>query len=113
MKQFPFLIPQRTVLIVGLGLMGSAYARALSDTGYRVLGITPHREVIEAALSDGVSHAGDTEVNADLIQAADIIIFGLYPTVLLSWLRENTHLIAPGTVLTVARQGDALTVSLS
>ena len=100
MKQFPFLIPQRTVLIVGLGLMGSAYARALSDTGYRVLGITPHREVIEAALSDGVIHAGDTEVNADLIQAADIIIFGLYPTVLLSWLRENTHLIAPGTVLT-------------
>ena len=100
MKQFPFLIPQRTVLIVGLGLMGSAYARALSDTGYRVLGITPHREVIEAALSDGVIHAGDTEVNADLIQAADIIVFGLYPTVLLSWLRENTHLIAPGTVLT-------------
>ena len=100
MKQFPFLIPQRTVLIVGLGLMGSAYARALSDTGYRVLGITPHREVIEAALSDGVIHAGDTEVNADLIQAADIIIFGLYPTVLLSWLRENAHRIAPGTVLT-------------
>ena len=100
MKQFPFLIPQRTVLIVGLGLMGSAYARALSDTGYRVLGITPHREVIEAALSDGVIHAGDTEVNADLIQAADIIVFGLYPTVLLSWLRENTHLIAPSTVLT-------------
>lgn len=100
MKQFPFLIPQRTVLIVGLGLMGSAYARALSDTGYRILGITPHREVIEAALSDGVIHEGDTEVNAALIQAADIIVFGLYPTVLLRWIRENSHLIAPGTVLT-------------
>lgn len=100
MKQFPFLIPQRTVLIVGLGLMGSAYARALSDTGYRILGITPHREVIEAALSDGVIHEGDTEVNAALIQAADIIVFGLYPTVLLRWIRENAHLIAPGTVLT-------------
>ena len=31
MKQFPFLIPQRTVLIVGLGLMGSAYAHAKGD----------------------------------------------------------------------------------
>ena len=100
MKQFPYLIPERTVLIVGLGLMGSAYARALSETGYRVLGITPHQEVIDAALSEGVIHAGDTDVNADLIAQADIIIFGLYPTVLLDWMGQNGHLISPGTVLT-------------
>ena len=100
MKRFPYLIPERSVLIVGLGLMGSAYARALSETGYRVLGITPHREVIEAALSDGVIQDGDTEVNAELIAQADVIVFGLYPAVLLKWIRENAHLIAPGTVLT-------------
>ena len=100
MKQFPYLIPERTVLIVGLGLMGSAYARALSETGYRVLGITPHQEVIDAALSEGVIHAGDTDVKADLIAQADIIVFGLYPTVLLDWVEQNGHLISPGTVLT-------------
>lgn len=100
MKQFPYLIPERTVLIVGLGLMGSAYARALSETGYRVLGITPHQGVIDAALSEGVIHAGDTDVNADLIAQADIIVFGLYPTVLLDWVEQNGHLISPGTVLT-------------
>ena len=100
MKPFPYLIPDRTVLIVGMGLMGTAYARALSDTGFRVLGITLSQEVIDAALDEGVICAGSTEVDAALIQRADIIVFGLYPAVLVDWIRQNGHLIAPGTVLT-------------
>ncbi|MBE6677095.1 MAG: prephenate dehydrogenase, partial [Ruminococcaceae bacterium] len=100
MKQFPYLIPDRTVLIVGMGLIGVAYARALSETGYRVLGITRSQEVIDAALEDGVISAGSTQVDAALIAQADIIIFGLYPAVLIEWLEQNAHLIAPGTVLT-------------
>ena len=100
MKPFPYLIPDRTVLIVGMGLMGSAYARALSDTGFRVLGITLSQEVIDEAQKDGVLCAGSTEVDADLIARADIIVFGLYPTVLVDWIERHGHLIAPGTVLT-------------
>jgi len=100
MKQFPYLIPDRTVLIVGMGLIGAAYARALSETGYRVLGITRSQEVIDAALADGVIAAGSTQVDAALIAQADIIVFGLYPAVLIEWLEQNAHLIAPGTVLT-------------
>ena len=72
MKQFPYLIPDRTVLIVGMGLIGAAYARALSETGYRVLGITRSQEVIDAALEDGVIAAGSTQVDGDLIAQADI-----------------------------------------
>lgn len=100
MKPFPYLIPDRTVLIVGMGLMGSAYARALSDTGFRVLGITLSQEVIDAALDEGVICAGSTEVDADLIARADIIVFGLYPAVLVDWIERHGHLITPGTVLT-------------
>lgn len=100
MKSFPYLIPDRTVLIVGMGLMGSAYARALSDKGYRVLGITLSQQVIDAALADGVIAKGSTKVEADLIAQADIIVFGLYPAVLVDWINKNGHLITPGTVLT-------------
>ena len=100
MKQFPYLIPDRTVLIVGMGLIGAAYARALSETGYRVLGITRSQEVIDAALEDGVIAAGSTQVDANLIAQADIIVFGLYPAVLVEWIAEHGHLITPGTVLT-------------
>lgn len=100
MKQFPQLIPDCTVLIVGLGLIGSAYAKALSEKGYRVLGITRSREVIDEALRDGTIADGDTSVNPRMIAEANIIIFGLYPAVLLDWIEQNGHLIAPGTVLT-------------
>ena len=100
MKQFPQLIPDCTVLIVGLGLIGSAYAKALSEKGYRVLGITRSREVIDEALRDGTLADGDTTVNPALIAEANIIIFGLYPAVLLDWIGQNAHLITPGTVLT-------------
>ncbi len=100
MKQFPQLIPDCTVLIIGLGLIGSAYAKALSEKGYRVLGITRSREVIDEALRDGTIADGDTAVNPALIAEADIIIFGLYPAVLLDWIEQNGHLITHGTVLT-------------
>jgi prephenate dehydrogenase len=100
MKQFPCLIPDCTVLIVGMGLIGTAYARALSEKGYRVFGITPSREIIDVALADGIIEKGSTSVDADMVAQADIIVFGLYPTVLIEWLEKNGHLISPGTVLT-------------
>lgn len=100
MKRFPKLIPDCTVLIVGMGLIGTAYAKALAQKGYRVLGITLSREVVDAALADGTIAEGDTQVNAQLIGQADIIIFGLYPAVMVEWIKQNGHLIHEGTLLT-------------
>ena len=34
------------------------------------------------------------------MQGADRIVFGLYPTVLLDWVKEYGHLIRPGTLVT-------------
>ncbi len=100
MKQFPQLIPDCKILVVGLGLIGAAYAKALSQKGYCVYGITRSKEVIDAALEQGVIAKGDTGVRAELIKEADIIIFGLYPAVLVEWIEQNGTLIRPGTVLT-------------
>ena len=100
MKRFPQLIPDCNILVVGLGLIGAAYAKALSKKGYRVFGITRSPEVIDAALADGTIEQGDTVINPELIRQADLIIFGLYPTVLIEWVEQNGNLITPGTVLT-------------
>lgn len=100
MKRFPNLIPDCNILVVGLGLIGAAYAKALSEKGYRVIGITRSREVIDAALADGTIAEGDTTVNERLIADANMIIFGLYPAVLIDWIKTNGHLIQPGTVIT-------------
>ena len=90
----------KTYLIVGLGLLGGKYAQVLSQKGYRVTGITHSSETMEFALSRGYVCAGKTEDFEDLVTQADCVIFGLYPTVLLDWVRQYGHLLRPGTMVT-------------
>lgn len=90
----------KTYLIVGLGLLGGKYAQVLSQKGYRVTGITHSAETMDFALSHGYVCAGKTENFEDLIEQADCVIFGLYPTVLLDWVRQYGHLLRRGTLVT-------------
>ena len=90
----------KTYLIVGLGLLGGKYAQVLSQKGYCVTGITHSAETMEFALSRGYVCAGKTEDFEDLVTQADCVIFGLYPTVLLDWVRQYGHLLRPGTMVT-------------
>ena len=90
----------KTYLIVGLGLLGGKYAQVLSQKGYHVTGITHSRSTLDYALTHGYIQAGKTEDFADLVKCADCVIFGLYPTVLLDWVREYGALLRPGTLVT-------------
>ena len=90
----------KTYLIVGLGLLGGKYAQVLSQKGYRVTGITHSAETMDFALSHGYVCAGKTENFEDLVEQADCVIFGLYPTVLLDWVRQYGHLLRRGTLVT-------------
>ncbi|WP_295340491.1 prephenate dehydrogenase [uncultured Subdoligranulum sp.] len=90
----------KTYLIVGLGLLGGKYAQVLSQKGYHVTGITHSRSTLDYALIHGYIQAGKTEDFADLVKGADCVIFGLYPTVLLDWVREYGALLRPGTLVT-------------
>ncbi|MBQ7338512.1 MAG: prephenate dehydrogenase [Clostridia bacterium] len=94
------LTKDKNILIVGLGLLGGSYAMALSRQGFHVDAITRRQETVDYALSRGWIRAGDAKVNAELIGNADIIVFTLYPTVLLDWIAENGHLIKEGTIVT-------------
>lgn len=89
-----------SILIVGLGLLGGSYARALTKKGYRVDAITLDRESIDYALAEGMIAVGTTEVDPALVGGADLVIFALYPHVFVEWVEQYQHLLKPGAVLT-------------
>ena len=86
--------------VVGLGLLGGKYAQVLSQKGYRVTGITHSQSTLDYALEHAYICEGRNENFDDLVQNADYIIFGLYPTVLLEWVKQYGHLVRPGTLIT-------------
>ena len=88
------------ILIVGLGLLGGSYAKALTKKGYRVDAITLDRDSIDYALAEGMIAVGSTEVDPSLVGAADLVIFALYPNIFVNWIRENQHLFKSGAVIT-------------
>ena len=89
------------ILIVGLGLLGGSYAMALKKKGFRcIYGFARRQDTIDYAFEHGLIDEGSAEVDEDLIARAEMIVFALYPTVLLKWVAEYGHLIRPGTVVT-------------
>lgn len=88
------------ILIVGLGLMGGSYARALTAAGYRVSAIDSDPEAIRYALSEGMIAAGAAHPDPDLIGRADLVILALYPQVLLSWIDRYQGFLKTGALLT-------------
>ncbi|MBQ5738965.1 MAG: prephenate dehydrogenase [Oscillospiraceae bacterium] len=87
-------------LIVGLGLLGGSYAKALKDGGYRVSAVTRSRESIDYALAEGIIDRGAACPDPALIGEADVVVLAMYPHVLLKWVEENRHLLKPGALVT-------------
>ena len=94
------LTNDKKVLIVGLGLIGGSYAKALTRKGYRVSAITRSASTIAYALEHGIIAEGTTQIDEALIGSADIVVFALYPRVLTQWLEQHQHLLKPGAVIT-------------
>lgn len=88
------------ILIVGLGLLGGSYARALKKKGYTVYAIEKQQEALDYALGCGIIDKGSAEIDAKLLQEANLTVFALYPHVFLSWIRENGRLFPAGAVIT-------------
>lgn len=88
------------VLIVGLGLMGGSYAKALTKKGYHVSAITRNPSTIAYALEKGIIAEGSAEIDPRLIGSADLLVFALYPQTFMDWLRSNQQYLKPGAILT-------------
>lgn len=78
----------KKILIVGLGLLGGSYAKGLSEAGYHVIGIARRQETIDYALANHLIQEGSIHVE-ELTKKADIVIFGLYPETMITWMKEN------------------------
>ena len=91
----------KNILIVGLGLMGGSYARALKRLGFHVSAIDRDGETIAWALREHVIHEGTAGENEEaLIRKADAVIFALYPGIFPDWVQEHQHLFRPGIMMT-------------
>ena len=77
------------ILIIGLGVIGGGYASALTEKGYKVSCITKNQEDIDYALERNMISYGTTTLEPDLIADSELIIFALYPTIFIEWIKEN------------------------
>ena len=87
-------------LIVGLGLIGGSYARALKKRGYFVSAVEPRQAALDYAFGKGIIDEGFTDVDENAVKNADIIVFALYPRVFVEWIDKYGKFIKPGTLLT-------------
>ncbi len=94
------LAKDKKILIVGLGLLGGSYARALTAQGFYVTAVTKEQSSIDFALQEKIIAAGSIEVNEQTVGEADIIVFALYPHIFKEWIKEYAHLIKKGAVIT-------------
>lgn len=88
------------ILIVGLGVIGGGYARALTRQGYRVSCITKEQKDIDYAVAHGIIHSGYTEPRPEILAAAELVVLALYPHTAVEWMRENQNFLRPGTLVT-------------
>ena len=90
----------KKILIVGLGLLGGSYAKALTDKGYEVYTITKEQRSVDYALAHVMIKEGTTEIDKEMIAAADITVFALYPHVFVEWVKENGKYFKKGAIIT-------------
>ena len=88
------------ILIVGLGVIGGGYARALTRQGYRVTCVTKKQKDIDYAVAHGIIHSGYTEPRPEILAAAELVVLALYPHTAVEWMRENQNFLRPGTLVT-------------
>lgn len=88
------------ILIVGLGLIGASYAKRLHEKGYFVGAITRRKATIDYALKNNFIDEGTTEVKKEYVSKFDLVIFGLYPKVLLKWLSDYKDYFKKGAIIT-------------
>ena len=88
------------ILIVGLGLIGGSYAKALKKKGFSVSAIDTRAEAITFALAEGIIDCGYTTPEERAFRDADLLIFALYPQVFRDFVKEHQDKFKKNAILT-------------
>ena len=90
----------KNILIVGLGLIGGSYAKALRKLGFKISAITLDQNDIDYAIENGIIDKGFTEPLPEVLEKAELIVFALYPKVFMEWIEKYQKFLKPGALLT-------------
>ena len=90
----------KKILIVGLGLLGGSYAKALKRFGFHVSAVTKDQSSVDYAIGEKIIDEGTTELDARMIGEADLVIFALYPHTFVEWIEQNQGLLKSGALIT-------------
>ena len=93
-------ISKSNIAIVGLGLIGGSYAKALKRMGYHVSAIDTNRESIDFAIEEGIIDVGSTTNDEKILKEADCIIIALYPSIITEWIKDNQDKFKSGIRIT-------------
>ncbi len=89
----------KKILIVGLGLIGGSYAARLSSFGLIPSAIDIDQESLQYASEKGyIKEDGKTAI--EKISNANLIILGLYPSLVVKWIEENQKYFLANTIIT-------------
>ena len=94
------LTKDKKILIVGLGLIGGSYAMGLSKNGYEVGAISLNQDDIDYAISNNIIKHGHVKVSKEYVASFDIIIFALYPKILLDCIKKYNSYFKKDAIIT-------------
>jgi len=76
--------------IVGLGLIGGTYAKALQKYPYKIYGIDINQETLDYALSDSFIDVASTNPK-DVLKDLDVVFLCLYPKEAISFVKQHIN----------------------
>ncbi|MEG0296968.1 MAG: prephenate dehydrogenase [Clostridium sp.] len=90
------------IVIVGLGVIGGSYAKALKAAGYEdVYGIDKNEETLKKAVELGIIKAGYVD-GSKCVRNADLIVLSIYPRLVKDFIEDNKLNFKDGAVITDA-----------
>lgn len=87
-------VPGR-VGIVGLGLMGGSFAKAIHAGGAEVYAWNRTRSTLELAMIESV----DAELTDEAVPTCELVILAGFPAMCVEWLSEKADLVSPGAIV--------------
>lgn len=93
------MIDIKTITVVGLGVIGGSFVKALKDQGYRVFGIDTSLDTLKKAKEEGYIEEGFID-GTKIIPQTDLTIICLYPSLVLDFIKNNSF--KKGSIITDA-----------
>ncbi len=81
--------------VVGLGLIGGSFARAMAQGGHEVYAYDPNEDITSFAAIETTSGV----LTDELISTCELIILACYPEACVTWLREHAGEVSPEAIV--------------